>query len=54
MNTDIQLSLTEQEAQLVMDALVQLPFHVVANLVQKIQQQAQACLAARGETHAEL
>lgn len=41
------LTLTESEAQKVIDALVQQPFIVVADLIGKIQQQAAEQMAAR-------
>lgn len=37
---DLTFTLTKDEAQTVLDALVQLPYIAVAGLVQKIQQQA--------------
>lgn len=52
MNSDINLSLTKEETQIVLNALVQMPFHAVAALVQKVQQQAQACVAQQENTDA--
>jgi hypothetical protein len=51
---DVQLSVTTNEANVVLNALAHRPFIEVHQLITKLQGQAQACLAEKGNKDAEL
>jgi hypothetical protein len=50
---DIQFSITPDEANVILNALAHRPYIEVINLINKLQAQAQACLA-QGANNAEL